>query len=283
MLFSPQHHQVSQFIRAHFGQPASPSHNRLGDPLFPLDHLVDAFFQRARVRNLCTWTLRVWPMRKARSVAWSSTAGFHQRSKWKTWLARVRFSPVPPALMERMKIGGACSSSWKRLTIWSRNFTGVPPNRNCVAAPVDFGRKAANSAPISANWVKISARSPSASTSSRSSCRRSSLPLRPSAQTRWHPCRPGAGIAPDGCKSALIASTCSIPARAVQSFFLLDLFHHILDHRLIQCGLFFGQGAVDLRFHLGRQVRDHGWVGLTRRRMNGLTICFSCFNACSSW
>ena len=31
-------------------------------------------------RNLWTITLRVCPMRKARSVAWSSTVGFHQRS-----------------------------------------------------------------------------------------------------------------------------------------------------------------------------------------------------------
>src|SRR5262249_41423601 len=29
-----------------------------------------------RQTNLCTSTLRFWPMRKARSVAWSSTAGF---------------------------------------------------------------------------------------------------------------------------------------------------------------------------------------------------------------
>src|SRR5215217_8294527 len=39
-------------------------------------------------------------MRKARSVAWSSTAGFHQRSKWNTWLARVRLRPVPPSFRE---------------------------------------------------------------------------------------------------------------------------------------------------------------------------------------
>ena len=32
-------------------------------------------------------------MRKARSVAWFSTAGFHQRSKWTTCDAAVRFRP----------------------------------------------------------------------------------------------------------------------------------------------------------------------------------------------
>ena len=76
-------------------------------------------------RNLCTCTFLVWPMRKARSVAWFSTAGFHQRSKWKTWLARVRFKPVPPALRERMKMEGVSpSSAWKRSTMRSRCFFG---------------------------------------------------------------------------------------------------------------------------------------------------------------
>ena len=45
-------------------------------------------------------------MRKARSVAWFSTAGFHQRSKWITCDAAVRFSPVPPAFSDSTKNGG---------------------------------------------------------------------------------------------------------------------------------------------------------------------------------
>jgi len=56
--------------------------------------------------NLWTCTVRVWPMRYARSVAWFSTAGFHHRSKWNTWLAAVRFNPMPPVRSDRMKIGG---------------------------------------------------------------------------------------------------------------------------------------------------------------------------------
>ena len=32
------------------------------------------------VTSLWTWTVRCWPIRQARSVAWFSTAGFHQRS-----------------------------------------------------------------------------------------------------------------------------------------------------------------------------------------------------------
>ncbi len=45
-------------------------------------------------------------MRNARSVAWFSTAGFHQRSKWMTCEAAVRFRPVPPAFSESTKKGG---------------------------------------------------------------------------------------------------------------------------------------------------------------------------------
>ena len=37
-------------------------------------------------------------MRKTRSVAWSSTAGFHQRERWITWFAAVSVKPTPPAL-----------------------------------------------------------------------------------------------------------------------------------------------------------------------------------------
>ena len=64
-----------------------------------------------RQTNLWTSTFRCWPMRKARSVAWFSTAGFHQRSKWMTCEAAVRFRPVPPAFSERTKNGGP-SSRW---------------------------------------------------------------------------------------------------------------------------------------------------------------------------
>lgn len=41
------------------------------------------------VTSLCAWTARVWPILYVRSVAWSSTAGFHQRSKWNTWVVAV--------------------------------------------------------------------------------------------------------------------------------------------------------------------------------------------------
>ena len=81
--------------------------------------------------NLWTNTLRSCPMRKARSVAWSSTAGFHQRSKWKTRFAAVRLRPVPPALRESTNIlGPSGRASWKVVTMLSRSFCGMPPWRN---------------------------------------------------------------------------------------------------------------------------------------------------------
>ena len=51
-------------------------------------------------------TLRCWPIRQARSRAWSSTAGFHHRSYSTTWLAAVRFSPVPPAFSDSTSAPG---------------------------------------------------------------------------------------------------------------------------------------------------------------------------------
>src|SRR5487761_336697 len=78
--------------------------------------------------NLRTCTSLRWPIRNARSVAWSSTAGFHHRSTWITWLAAVRFSPVPPALSDNRKIAGS-AIAWNPATIASRCFFGVPPCR----------------------------------------------------------------------------------------------------------------------------------------------------------
>ena len=51
--------------------------------------------------HLCTWTFLDWPKRCARSVACSSTAGFQWRSNMKTWLPPTRFSPSPPAIIDR--------------------------------------------------------------------------------------------------------------------------------------------------------------------------------------
>ena len=80
-------------------------------------------------------------MRKARSVAWFSTAGFHQRSKWKTWFAAVRFRPVPPALSDSTKRRRTPSPRvWKRSTMRSRLAAGTPPWRNSTSPPKVSGK-----------------------------------------------------------------------------------------------------------------------------------------------
>src|SRR5512146_1412205 len=83
----------------------------------------------------CTHTGFSWPRRCARSDACCSTAGFHQRSKWKTWFAAGRFSPRPPARSETTSTEGppgeanavssssrcdAFSDPWKKSTLVSR-------------------------------------------------------------------------------------------------------------------------------------------------------------------
>ena len=73
--------------------------------------------------SVWTTTPRVWPMRHTRSDAWSSTAGFHQRSKWITWFARTRLSPVPPACSDT-RARRAPVPREKRSTISSRRVAG---------------------------------------------------------------------------------------------------------------------------------------------------------------
>jgi hypothetical protein len=55
-----------------------------------------ACLDRAATDELVHQNIALCPMRKARSVAWFSTAGFHQRSKCTTCEAAVRVSPEPP-------------------------------------------------------------------------------------------------------------------------------------------------------------------------------------------
>ena len=131
-------------------------------------------------RNLCTCTLRRWPMRKARSVAWFSTAGFHQRSKWKTWLAAVRFRPDAARLQRededaagRPPPGSAPPSRSRCLLRTCRRAGTAPRGRTSPAGA------RCSSSPISANWVKTAPARPSARTSSSISVRRASLPERP--------------------------------------------------------------------------------------------------------
>src|SRR5271166_579239 len=121
----------------------------------------------------CTFTVRCCPIRCARSVAWSSTAGFHGRSKWITWPALVRFSPVPAARTERMS--ATPSPDWNRSTISCRFTAGTPPCRNSAGMP-RVHRCAWIRCPIDTYPVKISAASPAAATESISSSSAWSLP-----------------------------------------------------------------------------------------------------------
>ncbi len=59
--------------------------------------------------SVWTSTPRVWPMRHTRSDAWSSTAGFHQRSKWITWFARTRLRPGATGTQRHREDAGAAA------------------------------------------------------------------------------------------------------------------------------------------------------------------------------
>ena len=72
-----------------------------------------------------TVTGRSCPMRWARSVAWSSTAGFHHGSQWMTVSAAVKFRPAPPAFREIRK--SVARPRWKRSTTSCRSV--VAPSR----------------------------------------------------------------------------------------------------------------------------------------------------------
>src|SRR5215472_6931963 len=84
-----------------------------------------------------TITGRSWPIRCARSAAWSSTAGFHQGSSRNTWSAWVRFKPVPPARSETSRTGGP-ASCWK-----ARHHPGAVDGGAIEAGVVDAGGREA--------------------------------------------------------------------------------------------------------------------------------------------
>src|SRR6266545_8348270 len=124
-----QGEHVAQVAGGQFGQPAFAVADHQSARAFFSSIISSIFSSRVPVQmNLRTCTLRRCPIRKARSVAWFSTAGFHHRSRWITWLAAVRFSPVPPAFSDSRKIGGP-SPDWNLVTSSSRRLLGVPPCR----------------------------------------------------------------------------------------------------------------------------------------------------------
>ena len=83
----------------------------------------------------CEITVRPWPMRHARSRAWSSTAGFHQRSYSTTWLAAVRLSPVPPAFSDSTRAPGPVAV----LEVGDQAVAGAAAEAAVVAGDRDAG------------------------------------------------------------------------------------------------------------------------------------------------
>ena len=123
----------------------------------------------------CTNTSRSCPIRCARSVAWFSTAGFHQRSKWITCVARVRLRPNPPAFSERMNAFG--SGSALNAAISSSRCAGESdPCRNGKRRPKRSCRCARKRRPIRAYCVNTRQLSPASKIESRSSSRRRTFP-----------------------------------------------------------------------------------------------------------
>lgn len=78
------------------------------------------------VTSTYTCTGRFWPMRWAREIRCSSTAGFQGKSTLMTVLAAWRFRSVAPALVVRKS--RQSSSHWKALTSCCRFFCGTEPS-----------------------------------------------------------------------------------------------------------------------------------------------------------
>mmetsp|Transcript_24411 Transcript_24411/g.66283 ORF Transcript_24411/g.66283 Transcript_24411/m.66283 type:complete len:300 (-) Transcript_24411:866-1765(-) len=80
-----------------------------------------------------------WPMRCARSMAWSSAAGFHHGSIRKMWVATVRLSATPPALRE-MRITFTAGSVMKASMAAERALTAIEPSSLTTCTPPRWSR-----------------------------------------------------------------------------------------------------------------------------------------------
>ena len=202
--------------------------------LLALDQAIDALLERSDADvSLCTWTFCCWPIRKARSVAWSSTAGFHQRSKWKTWFAAVRLSPVPPAFSDSTNSarpvgapGSARPSRRARLAACRRAGT-APRGRGAPAGRAEQVRP--NSREL--REARAPCR-PRRATSSSISSTRASLPERPARRERS--CSRWAGWLHTCLSFISAASTMPAALDPVRRRCLLE---HLVDDRLVERGL----------------------------------------------
>jgi hypothetical protein len=86
-------------------------------------------------------TGRCWPSRWIRSMAWYSTAGFHQESHMMTREAVVRLSATPPALSEMRKTVTSIESL-KRSIVACRASIVIPPSsrQTCTKRNVGTGQ-----------------------------------------------------------------------------------------------------------------------------------------------
>lgn len=84
-LMQVEPHELQQRIIIHLGEQRfpglTPADCLVGDLSFPRNHLVDAFLDRSPADELVDQHVLLLADAEARSVAWFSTAGFHQRSK----------------------------------------------------------------------------------------------------------------------------------------------------------------------------------------------------------
>ena len=216
--------------------------------------------------------------RCTRSVACCSTAGFHQRSKWKTWFAAGRLRPRPPARIEMTSTDGPPSlanavSSSSRCRALSRPWK--KPTLAVRAARARIRHEAVEARVLREDERLVVGAAPRAS----SSTRRSSLP---GAVRRA--VRRCARASPGGCRPASGARASRAPRRGGRS-----------GPRAPRCAAASGRpspgrgpparpsaGSSPSRSVIGGRSSSTSGESFVRRRMNGRTIARSRSSAGSS-
>ena len=150
-----QGHGLQQLRIAHLRQHGVGAglQDIVGKVRFFLDQGVDLLFDGAPANKFVHHHVAMLTDAEGPVVAWFSTAGFHQRSKWITCEAAVRLRPVPPALRESTKNGGP-SSCWNLSISARRFFTAVSAVQDKALLAEYAPRKAAIGSVISRNWGK---------------------------------------------------------------------------------------------------------------------------------
>ena len=103
--------------------------------------------------NLTISTGLVWPIRWTRSIACSSTAGFHQGSIKNTLLAATKFNPTPAVLRETKKIW-TLGSYWNDFTILVRYLWVLLPYMRTYLSRFFLIYYSSKSS-MPRNWLKI--------------------------------------------------------------------------------------------------------------------------------